>query len=210
MVNERLSHARKFLVIVICRFRKTYLIANYFIESNKDHMEKWCEFRKRNLLQKMVNALNSVTLSKEELECASDDVLKQYTVAESRTYEIDVPAAITEFPKFASTATKIYPLPISHENQTKIVGVAGNLDLFQKEFNFKCEKAKQYLPLQSSGKEFDLDRAYERYAFMKSLERHKETQRRYEQIIRHEPVDNETLLEDGQSTESDVSEDSDY
>ena len=172
-------------------------------------MEKWCEFKRRNLLQKMDYALNSVTLSKEEVKSVPDDVLKQYTVVKSRTYDIDVPAAVTEFPGFASKATKIYPLPISHENQTKIVGVAGNLDLFQKEFHFKSEKDKQYLPLHCSGKEFDLDRAYERYAFMKSLERHKEAQRRYEQIIRHEQVDNETLLQDGQSTESDVSEDSD-
>ena len=56
----------------------------------------------------------------------------------------------------------------------------------------------------------DFDRAYERYTFMKSLERDKEKQRRYEQIIRHEPVDDEAVLEDGQSSESDVSEDSDY
>ena len=121
----------------------------------------------------------------------------------------DVLAAITEFPEFANIATKIYPLPMSHKNQNKIVGVAGNLDLFQKEFNFKCEKNKQYLPLNKSGKEFDLDRAYERYAFMKSLERHKEKQRKYEQIIRHEPVDDKTQLEDSQSSDSDVSKDSD-
>ena len=172
-------------------------------------MEKWCQFKIRNLLQKMDNALNYVTLSKKDLTCATDDFLKEYSAGQSPTYEIDVPAAITEFPEFSSAATKIYPLPISHKNQTKIVGVAGNLDLFQKEFNFKCEKDKQYLPLHSSGKDFDLDRAYERYTFMKSLERDKEKQRRYEQIIRHEPVDDEAVLEDGQSSESDVSEDSD-
>ena len=172
-------------------------------------MEKWREFKKRNLPQKMDNALNCVTLSEEELRCVSDDSLKQYSVPKSPLYDIDVPAAITEFPEFANIATKIYPLPISHENQTKIVGVAGNLDLFQKEFNFKCEKDKQYLPLNSSGKDFDLDRAYERYAFMKSLERHKKKQRQYEQIIRHEPVDDEKQLEDEQSSESEVSEDSD-
>ena len=95
-------------------------------------MEKWREFKKRNLLQKMDNALNCITLSEEELKCASDDSLKQYSVPKSREYDIDVPAAITEFPEFANIATKIYPLPISHENQTKIVGVAGNLDLFQR------------------------------------------------------------------------------
>ena len=139
----------------------------------------------------------------------SDDDLKEFTVGKSRTFDINVPAAMTEFPAFANKATKIYLLPISHESQTKIVGVAGNLDLFQKEFNFKCEKEKQYLPLHSSEKEFDLDRAYERYAFMKALERHKERQRRYEQIIQHEPVDDETLLEDCQSSDTDKSVDSD-
>ena len=116
-------------------------------------MEKWCQFKIRNLLQKMDNALNYVTLSKKDLTCATDDFLKEYSAGQSPTYEIDVPAAITEFPEFSSAATKIYPLPISHKNQTKIVGVAGNLDLFQKEFNFKCEKDKQYLPLHSSGKD---------------------------------------------------------
>ena len=151
-------------------------------------------------------ALNSVTLLKEELKCVSDYDL---TVGKSWTFDIDIPAAMTEFSAFAKKATKIYPLLILHENQTKIVGVVGNLDLFQKEFNFKCEKEKQYLPLHSSGKEFDLDCAYERYAFMKPLERHKERQQQYDQIIRHEPVDDETLLEDCQSSDTDESVDSD-
>ena len=174
-------------------------------------MEKSCAYKKRNLLQKMDNALNSVTLSKEELKCASDEVLKQSTSGDSnsRMFDIDVPPAVTEFPKYANNATKIYPLPISHENQVKIVGVAGNLDLFNREFNFESGRAKKYLPLQSNGKEFDLDRAYERYAFMKSLERHKEAQRRYEQILRHEPLDNEDMLEDCEESDSDDSEDSD-
>jgi hypothetical protein len=89
------------------------------------------------------------------------------------------------------------------------VGVAGNLDLFNREFNFKSGRDKKYLPLHTNGKEFDLDRAYERYAFMKSLEQHKETQRRYEQILWHEPLDNEEMLEDCEESDSDDSEDSD-
>jgi hypothetical protein len=44
---------------------------------------------------------------------------------------------------------------------------------------------------------------------MKSLERHKESQRSYEKVLRHAPLDNEELLEDGEDSESDVSEDSD-
>ena len=154
-------------------------------------------------------ALNTVTMSKDELESASDDVLKQYSGTTSRKYDIEVPPAVTEYPQFANKVTKIYPLPISHENQTKIVGVAGNLHLFRDEFNFKSKEDKQYLPLHSSGKDFDLDCAYERYAFMKSLERHKEAQQSYEKVLRHEPLDNEELLEDGEDSESDVSEDSD-
>jgi predicted Zn-dependent protease len=105
-------------------------------------------------------ALNSVTMSKDVLESASDEVLREYSGAVSRKYDIDVPAAVTEYPQFANTVTKIYLLSISHENQTKIVGVAGNLDLFKDEFNFKSKEDKQYLPLHSSGKDFDLDRAY--------------------------------------------------
>ena len=181
-IKKRPYHACQLIAIAIFCYRKTNLILHIF---------------------------HRVNLSEEELKCASDDSLKQYSVPKSQEHDIDVPAPITEFPEFANIATKIYPLPISHENQTKIMGVAGNLDLFQKEFNFKCEKDKQYLPLNNSGKEFDLDRAYESYAFMKSLERHKEKQRKYEQIIPHEPVDGKTQLEQSQSSDSDVSKDSD-
>jgi hypothetical protein len=55
-------------------------------------MEKWCAYKKRNLLQKMDNALNSVTLSKEELKCASDEVLKQSTSGESNSRMFDIDA----------------------------------------------------------------------------------------------------------------------
>ena len=93
-------------------------------------------------------------MSKEELKCASDEVLKQSTSGDSnsRMFDIDVPPAVTEFPEYANNATKVYPLPISHEKQVKIVGVAGNLDLFDREFNFKSGRDKKYLPLHTNGK----------------------------------------------------------
>ncbi len=40
------------------------------------------------------------------------------------------------------------------------------------------------MPMRNSGKEFALDKAYERFAFMKSLERHREQQTSYEHILR--------------------------
>ena len=130
--------------------------------------------KKRNLLRKLDVGLNSVHLSKEELAEASSDVLQsQETESRSHLYMIDIPPVEEDFPHLSGDKTNIYPLPISHENQCKIVGVASNLDLFASEFGFKTNKAKKYLPLKQNGKEFDLDCGYERYAFMKSLEQHK-------------------------------------
>ncbi|CAB4006400.1 Hypothetical predicted protein [Paramuricea clavata] len=60
---------------------------------------------------------------------------------------------------------------------------ASNLDLFKKEFDFVSDKQPKFIPLQSSGKDFDLDRAYKWFAFLKSLEYHKKTQHDYEQIL---------------------------
>lgn len=61
-----------------------------------------------------------------------------------------------------------------------------------------------------TGTEFDLDAAYSRYAFVKELERHKEEQKRYEQILRGEDVEEDTNQHvfDG-VVESDVSSDAD-
>ena len=68
-------------------------------------------------------------------------------------------------------------------------------------------KAKKYLPLKQNGKEFDLDRAYERYAFMKSLEQHKLQQLQYERILRHpHDIDNEQQMLDISSSEGDAND----
>ena len=104
--------------------------------------------KKRNLLRKLDVGLNSVHLSKEELAEASSDVLQsQETESRSHLYMIDIPPVEEDFPHLSGDKTNIYPLPISHENQCKIVGVASNLDLFASEFGFKTNKAKKYLPL---------------------------------------------------------------
>lgn len=60
------------------------------------------------------------------------------------------------------------------------------MQLFSDEFQFTCEQAKCYLPKRSSGDCFDLDKSYARYAFMKSLDKHKEQQAKYEQVLRRE------------------------
>ena len=147
-------------------------------------------------------------LSKEELAEASSDVLQsQETESRSHLYVIDIPPVEEDFPHLSEDKTSIYPLPISHENQCKIVGVASNLDLFASEFGFKTNKAKKYLPLKQNGKEFDLDRAYERYAFMKSLEQHKLQQSQYERILRHpHDIDNEQQMLDISSGEDDAND----
>ena len=74
------------------------------------------------------------------------------------------------------------------KTRRKTVGLASNLaiDLFADEFGFHKKKESKYVPLKSSGKDFALDKAYERFAFMKSLEKHKERQSEYEKILRGE------------------------
>ena len=120
---------------------------------------------------------------------------------------IDIRPVEEYFLHLSEDKTNIYPLPISHENQCKIVGVASNLDLFASEFGFKTSKAKKYLPHKQNGKEFDLDRAYERYAFMKSLEQHKLQQSQYERILRHpHDIDNEQQMLDISSGEDDAND----
>ena len=91
----------------------------------------------------------------------------------SKKFEINIPPVEVDFPDMCTKKTKIFPLPISHENQCKTVGVASNLDLFTKEFNFKSDEKSKFMPPKSSGKEFDLNKGYERCAFLKSLEQHK-------------------------------------
>ena len=121
-------------------------------------------------------AFNDVNISKDQLKSmTSEDSQRESCVPEQsaegpKQYKIVVPAIPCEFPDMAVKEAKMYPLPISHENQYTTLGVASNLDIFQKEFDFVSEKTQKYLPLQSSGEDFDLDKAYKRFAFLKSLE----------------------------------------
>ena len=120
---------------------------------------------------------------------------------------IDIPSVEEDFPHLSQDKTNIYTLRISHENQCKIVEVASNLDLFASEFGFKTNKAKKYLPLKQNGKEFDLDHAYKRYAFMKSLEQHKLQQSEYDRILRHpHDIDNEQQMLNISSGEDDAND----
>jgi hypothetical protein len=175
-------------VYIFAYVSKMYYLNFCFTENNPPHEEKWKEFRETNRLGKMDVAFNTVNVTKEQLRnMRSEDlqrVLSQSLESEtSKQYKIVVPRIPCEFPDMAAKEAQIYPLPISHENQCTTLGAASNLDLFQKEFDFVSYKQPKFLPLQSSGKDFDLDRAYKRFAFLKSLEYHKKTQRDYEQIL---------------------------
>ena len=56
-----------------------------------------------------------------------------------------------------------------------------------KEFGFQSKKeTKTTVPLRGTGVDFALDRAYERFAFVKSLELHKERQLEYKKILQGE------------------------
>lgn len=145
------------------------------------------------MLRKLDVALNCVLESEEKIKSGTGEHLqkladaaqaRQHFPMTKKTYKIDVPAVDEEFPELGNTKTQIFPLPISHENQCKTVGLASNLDRFTEEFKFKFEKNEKYMPMRNSGKEFALDKAYERFAFMKSLERHREKQATYEHILR--------------------------
>lgn len=174
-----------------------------FTENNPAHEKKWKEFQERNTLRKIDIAFNTVNATKEQLKnMRSDDLQRQSSKIieseESKQYKIIVPIIPCEFPDMAAKEAQIYPLPISHENQCTTLGAASNLDLFQKEFDFVSDKQPKFLPLQSSGKDFDLDRAYKRFAFLKSLEYHKKTQRDYEQILRGQGTVEEVTKDDGE------------
>jgi hypothetical protein len=141
------------------------------------------------MLRKLDIGLNDVNVSANELRSATSEQIEGYAAAENiteRKFKIEIPPVDEEFPDLGKKKTNIYPLPISHENQCKTLGVASNLQLFSDEFQFTCEQAKCYLPKRSSGDSFDLDKSYARYAFMKSLEKHKEQQAKYEQVLRRE------------------------
>ena len=188
------------------------------IENNPEHKNNWESFQERNLLRKMNLALNVVAIEPSDLKSMSSEKMKEITetTPSTRKYEIDVPRTPEEFPDMGTKAAEIYPLPISHENQCTTLGVARNLDLFQEEFGFKSHKEAKYLPLTNSGKKFDLDQAYKRFAFLKKLEKHKEEQQKYEETLRgfsstlEHSVDEELLVVvDTHFSDSDEDEDSD-
>ena len=168
-------------------------------------------------------ALNCVPESEEQIKSATNEDLRKFAdaaqvrqqlPAEKKTYKISVPAVDEEFPELGTTKTLIYPLPISHENQCSTVGLANNLDRFSAEFGFKCNRNPKYMPKKSAGKEFALEKAYERFAFIKSLEKHKEQQVEYESMLRRTTEENtfeENVLHGDivVAVDEDVSSDSD-
>ena len=181
------------------------------------------QFKDKNLLRKLDMALNCVSESEEEIKSATNEDLQKFADAaqmrqqlplEKKTYKISVPAVDEEFPELGTTKTLIYPLPISHENQCSTVGLASNLDRFSDEFGFKCKRNPKYMPKKNAGKEFALEKAYERFAFIKSLEKHKEQQAEYETMLRRKTEENtfeENVLHGDTvvAVDEDVSSDSD-
>ena len=95
-------------------------------------------------------------------------------------YVIDVSLPEEDFPQFSTEKSTMFPLPTSHENQCTIAGAASNLELFAGEFDLKALTKEKFLPLKQSGKDFDLDRAYQRFPFNKMLEQHKKKQAQYD------------------------------
>ena len=189
---------RKWLITKIIAFDCSILnflcvLCLIFIENNPEHHKKWLQFKEKDMLRKIDVALNCVTESPEEILAATSETLQKIadtaqqklnTPLEKKTYKIIVPKVDEEFPDLGNIKTQIFPLPISHENQCSTVGLASNLDRFAEEFDFKCEKKERFMPVKMSSKEFALDKAYERFAFLKSLQKHKEQQKTYEQILR--------------------------
>lgn len=175
------------------------------------------------MLRRLDVALNCVVETEDEIVSASNEDLERFAeAAEARRnlpmnrkkYIIDVPPVDEEFPSMAKTKTSIYPLPISHENQCTTVGLAGNLDKFTEEFSFHSQENQQYMPVRKSGKAFAIDKAYERFAFIKSLEKHKEQQAYYDTILRRtldesSSEETQTFDEVGVMVEETVSSDSD-
>lgn len=167
-------------------------------ENNECHLRKWEEFKKRNTLRKMKVAFNDVQISKEELKDISSEQLQNVASKhdhDENQFKIELPEIPCEFPDMAKKEAKIYPLPISHENQCTTLGVASNLDLFQDEFQFDSKKENQYLPLKSSRKDFNLELAYKRFAFLRTLEQHKKKQQAYEHFLRGQTADAESNSE---------------
>ena len=143
------------------------------------------------MLRKLSHGLNDVSLTAQELCDASGEELKKVTddsnqpaKANKPMFVIEVPGIPKEFPHQSQKKTTIYPLPISQEKQCMTLGMARNLDMFAEEFGFEKKMKESFLRLKKSGKDFDLDLAYTRYAFLKSMEKHKERQKVLETRLR--------------------------
>ena len=184
----------------VCSLRVDTTRFDYFfnrmflpLANNPDHLAKWSDFQERDLLRKLSLGLNDISLtgdqlinaSGEELRKAADDFGESKTKENAPKFVICVPGIPKEFPHQAKKkTTTMYPLPISQENQCKTLGMAQNLDMFGEEFSFEKQKKKTFLQLRKSTKGFDLDAAYARYAFLKSMEKHKERQKISETRLR--------------------------
>lgn len=99
--------------------------------------------------------------------------------------------------------------------------MGANLHKFSEELDFHCPKEKSFLPLKKTNKkEFNLDLAYKRFAFLKSMEKHKKEQEEYESYLRKSAVivdvdvdvnvsDDNLLIVDEQSDDDNNDDDED-
>ncbi len=181
------------LTAVACKSYSVYYFPIFLLDSHDKLNRKWTSFQERNLLCKMDLVLNVFSESPELIQSASNEHLKEIADSAdskinkghgSKQFKINIPPIEEDFPDISTKKTKIFPLPISHENQCKTVGVASNLDLFKNEFGFESHKKSKFMPLKSCGREFDLNKAYGRFEFLKSLEQHRKQQRQYENVLR--------------------------
>jgi len=171
-----------------------------YLDNHPEHKKIWEDFKQRDILRKFHTALNNIPLSRDQLMTSTLDETRnladnaersQKSCDSSLKYVVDVPKVPIEFPDMANNKTEIYPLPISQENQCKTIGLAQNLDMFAQEFGFQCNKKTKFLPLKKNQKEFDLDLAYSRYAFLKSMERHRENQALLDATLRGNSIQDE-------------------
>ncbi|KXJ22711.1 hypothetical protein AC249_AIPGENE10879 [Exaiptasia diaphana] len=177
------------------------------MENNVGHRMLWEDFKKRDLLRKFDVALNDVKLNSADLSNASLEETKRLAALpeasdSNRPFKIDVPETPVEYPDLAKKKTPIFPLPISQENQCLTVGLAQNLDMFKDEFGFHISEKKKFLLLKKNN-DFDLDQAYARFAFLKSLERHKEKQSILNATLRGINIQEECSLVFVEQNESD-------
>lgn len=99
--------------------------------------------------------------------------------------------------------------------------MGANLHKFSEELDFHCPKEKMFLPLKKTNKkEFNLDLTYKRFAFLKSMEKHKKEQEEYESYLRKSAVivdvdvdvnvsDDNLLIVDEQSDDDNNDDDED-